>query len=111
MPLPVRSGNPGLNEKTFSGLPRPMTAGDRMTLQGAINKSFLLLVVLLLVPYMAWVQETLMERIVQKWVRVYFPTPPKITGFSLHLKVRSCWLTPRYEAGFRVMHKLPTNRL
>src|SRR4051812_49507669 len=47
MPLPVRSGNPGLNEKTFSGLPRPMAAGDRMTLQGAINKSFLLLVVLL----------------------------------------------------------------
>ena len=31
MPLPVRSGNPGLNEKTFSGLPRPMAAGERMT--------------------------------------------------------------------------------
>ena len=56
MPLPVRSGNPGLNDKTFSGLPRPMAAGDRMTLQGAINKSFLLLVVLLATAFYPWSQ-------------------------------------------------------
>jgi uncharacterized YccA/Bax inhibitor family protein len=54
MPLPVRSGNPGLNEKTFSGLPRPVAAGDRMTLQGAINKSFLLLVVLMAGAFYPW---------------------------------------------------------
>ena len=54
MPLPVRSGNPGLNEKTFSRLPRPMAADDRMTLQGAINKSFLLLVVLLAGAFYPW---------------------------------------------------------
>ncbi len=48
MPLPVsRSGNPVLNEKAISGQARPAALGERMTLQGAINKSFLLLVVLL----------------------------------------------------------------
>lgn len=57
MPLPVsRSGNPGLNDKTFSGLPRPLAADQRMTLQGAINKSFLLLVVLLVGAFWPWSQ-------------------------------------------------------
>jgi uncharacterized YccA/Bax inhibitor family protein len=57
MPLPVpRSGNPGLNDKTFSGLPRPMAADERMTLQGSINKSFLLLVVLLVGAFWPWSQ-------------------------------------------------------
>ena len=57
MPLPVpRSGNPGLNDKTFSGLPRAMTADERMTLQGSINKSFLLLVVLLAGAFWPWSQ-------------------------------------------------------
>jgi uncharacterized YccA/Bax inhibitor family protein len=57
MPLPVsRSGNPGLNEKTFSSLPRPLAGGERMTLQGAINKSFLLLVVLLAGALWPWSQ-------------------------------------------------------
>jgi uncharacterized YccA/Bax inhibitor family protein len=55
MPLPVsRSGNPGLNDKTFSGLPRLSVGGERMTLQGAINKSFLLLVVLLAGAFWPW---------------------------------------------------------
>ena len=57
MPLPVpRSGNPGLNDKTFAGLPRAMTGGERMTLQGSINKSFLLLVVLLAGAFWPWSQ-------------------------------------------------------
>jgi uncharacterized YccA/Bax inhibitor family protein len=56
MPLPVRSGNPGLNETTFSGQPRPATASERMTLQGSINKSFLLLVVLLAGALWPWSQ-------------------------------------------------------
>jgi hypothetical protein len=48
MPLPVpRSGNPSLNERIFASQPRPAFGEERMTLQGAINKSFLLLVVLL----------------------------------------------------------------
>jgi uncharacterized YccA/Bax inhibitor family protein len=56
MPLPVRSGNPGLNDRTFLSQPRPATAGERMTLQGSINKSFLLLVVLLAGALWPWSQ-------------------------------------------------------
>jgi len=56
MPLPVRTGNPGLNEKTFFGMPRPSVADERMTLQGAINKSFLLLVVLMAGAFYPWSQ-------------------------------------------------------
>ncbi len=57
MPLPVsRSGNPGLNDRTFAGLPRPMAAGERMTLQGSVNKSFLLLAVLLAGALWPWSQ-------------------------------------------------------
>ncbi len=57
MPLPVpRTGNPGLNDKTFSGLPRPVMADERMTLRGSINKSFLLLVVVLLGALWPWSQ-------------------------------------------------------
>ena len=43
----VKSGNPGLNDRTFNGLPRPALASERMTLQGTINKSFLALIVLI----------------------------------------------------------------
>lgn len=57
MALPVsRSGNPGLNDKTFSNQPRALGRGERMTLQGAINKSFLLLVVLLAGALWPWSQ-------------------------------------------------------
>jgi uncharacterized YccA/Bax inhibitor family protein len=57
MPLPVsRSGNPGLNEKTFASQPWPAIGGERMTLQGSINKSFLLLVVLLAGALWPWSQ-------------------------------------------------------
>lgn len=57
MPLPVsRSGNPVLNEKAISGQARPAALGERMTLQGAINKSFLLLVVLLASALWPWSQ-------------------------------------------------------
>lgn len=52
----VRSGNPGLSDKTFAGLPRPAEASERMTLQGTINKSFLLLVVLLGAALWPWSQ-------------------------------------------------------
>lgn len=51
-----RSGNPGLNDKTFAGLPVGGVAGERMTVQGAINKSFLLLVVLMVGALWPWSQ-------------------------------------------------------
>jgi uncharacterized YccA/Bax inhibitor family protein len=45
-----------LNDKTFSSQPRPLAGGERMTLQGSINKSFLLLVVLLAGALWPWSQ-------------------------------------------------------
>jgi len=54
--LPVKSGNPGLNDRTFAGLPQPALATERMTLQGTINKSFMLLVVLLAAALWPWSQ-------------------------------------------------------
>jgi uncharacterized YccA/Bax inhibitor family protein len=54
--LPVRTGNPGLNEKTFAGLPRAASASEAMTLQGTINKSFLLLLVLMATALYPWSQ-------------------------------------------------------
>ena len=52
----TRTGNPGLNERTFSALPRPALADERMTLQGTVNKSFLLLVVLMGCALWPWSQ-------------------------------------------------------
>ena len=59
MPTPAplkRSGNPGLNDRTFANLPRPLVGEARMTLQGTINKSFLMLVVLLAGALWPWSQ-------------------------------------------------------
>jgi uncharacterized YccA/Bax inhibitor family protein len=57
MPLPVtRSGNPSLNERVFASQPRPAYGAERMTLQGSINKAFLLLVVLLAGAFWPWSQ-------------------------------------------------------
>lgn len=52
----VRTGNPGLNDKTFASLPRTALADERMTLQGTVNKSFLMLVVLLAAAFWTWSQ-------------------------------------------------------
>ncbi|HEY6452760.1 MAG TPA: Bax inhibitor-1/YccA family protein [Steroidobacteraceae bacterium] len=52
----IKSGNPGLNDRTFAGLPRPALESERMTLQGTINKSFLLLVVLMGTALWPWSQ-------------------------------------------------------
>jgi uncharacterized YccA/Bax inhibitor family protein len=51
-----KSGNPGLNDRTFNGLPRPALDSERMTLQGTVNKSFLLLIVLLGAALWPWSQ-------------------------------------------------------
>src|SRR5258708_38390222 len=57
MPLPVpRSGNASLNDRVFGSQPRPAYGEERMTLQGSINKSFLLLVVLLAGAFWPWSQ-------------------------------------------------------
>src|SRR5258708_28502861 len=53
-PRVTRSGNPGLNEKIFASQPRPAIGSERMTLQGSINKSFLLLVVLMAGAFWPW---------------------------------------------------------
>ena len=52
----VKSGNPGLNDRTFRGLPRPALESERMTLQGTINKSFLSLLVLMAAALWPWSQ-------------------------------------------------------
>jgi uncharacterized YccA/Bax inhibitor family protein len=52
----LRSGNPGLNDKTFASQPLVGVGGERMTVPGAINKSFLLLVVLLAGAFWPWSQ-------------------------------------------------------
>jgi uncharacterized YccA/Bax inhibitor family protein len=52
----TRTSNPTLNDKTFAGLPQAGVAGEAMTLQGTINKSFLLLVVLLAAALWPWSQ-------------------------------------------------------
>jgi uncharacterized YccA/Bax inhibitor family protein len=57
MPLPVRrTGNPALNESTFASLPRLGIGVEGMTLKGTIDKSFLLLVVLLTAALWPWSQ-------------------------------------------------------
>jgi uncharacterized YccA/Bax inhibitor family protein len=57
MPLPVtRSGNPTLSERVFASQPRVGFGAERMTLQGSVNKAFLLLVVLLAGAFWPWSQ-------------------------------------------------------
>ena len=47
----MRSGNPTLTAKTFTGL---TDIGERMTLRGAVHKTFLMLVVVVLGATIAW---------------------------------------------------------
>ena len=57
MPLPVRrTGNPMLNERTFGSLPRAGFGVEGMTLKGTIDKSFLLLIVLMAAALWPWSQ-------------------------------------------------------
>jgi uncharacterized YccA/Bax inhibitor family protein len=52
--MAYKTGNPSLTATTFQGLPIPEEAAQRMTLQGTVNKSFLLLVILLLAAAWPW---------------------------------------------------------
>lgn len=54
--MEYKTGNPGLNERTFAAVPRPAVGEERMTLQGTVNKSFLMLAVLLLAALWPWVR-------------------------------------------------------
>ena len=57
MPLPVRRpGNPMLNDRTFASLPRLGIGAGGMSLKGTIDKSFLLLVVLMVSALWPWSQ-------------------------------------------------------
>ena len=49
----IRTANPALKDSTFTGS-FGMTQGDRMTLQGTINKSFILLLLLVLPAAYTW---------------------------------------------------------
>ncbi len=51
-----RSGNPGLNDNTFARVPRVGFGEPTMTVQGAVNKSFLLLVVMMVCALWPWSQ-------------------------------------------------------
>jgi uncharacterized YccA/Bax inhibitor family protein len=54
--MEYKTGNPGLNERTFAAVPRPAVGEGRMTLQGTVNKSFLMLSVLLLAALWPWMR-------------------------------------------------------
>lgn len=57
MPLPVRrTGNPGLNERTFTSQPRLGIGIEGMTLKGTIDRSFLMLIVLMVAALWPWSQ-------------------------------------------------------
>jgi uncharacterized YccA/Bax inhibitor family protein len=49
-----KTGNPGLNERTFAAVPRAAVGEERMSLQGTVNKSFLMLTVLLVAALWPW---------------------------------------------------------
>ena len=52
--MQYKTGNPGLIERTFAAVPRAALGEERMTLQGTVNKSFLMLAVLLLAALWSW---------------------------------------------------------
>jgi uncharacterized YccA/Bax inhibitor family protein len=54
--MDYKTGNPGLNDKTFANVPLPVAGGERMTLKGTVNKSFLMLTVLLITALWVWAQ-------------------------------------------------------
>jgi len=52
--MELRSGNPALNDRTFEGLSFPATIEDSMTIQGTINKTALLLLLVVLGSGWTW---------------------------------------------------------
>jgi uncharacterized YccA/Bax inhibitor family protein len=52
--MAYKTANPSLTTKTFDGLPIPQDVTERMTLQGTVNKSFFLLMLLLAAAAWPW---------------------------------------------------------
>jgi len=50
----MRTANPALNDNAFAGLARASAPGQAMTIQGTVNKSFVLLLLLLLSATFTW---------------------------------------------------------
>jgi uncharacterized YccA/Bax inhibitor family protein len=56
MPQLMRTSNPALGEQTFTGQPRAYDAANRMSINGTINKTGILLVCAILTAGFTWVQ-------------------------------------------------------
>jgi len=52
--MELRSGNPALGDRTFQGLSFPGTAEDTMTIQGTVNKTAVLLALVILTSGWTW---------------------------------------------------------
>lgn len=52
--MAMRTANPALNEKVFSRVGTPATAAEAMSIQGTVNKSVLMLVLVLLTAGWTW---------------------------------------------------------
>lgn len=52
--MELRSGNPALNDRMFQGVGFPGTADDTMTIQGTVNKTALLLALVMLTSGWTW---------------------------------------------------------
>ena len=50
----MRSGNPTLGDNTFSSPSFAHTGNETMTIQGTVNKSFIMLMLLLVTAYWSW---------------------------------------------------------
>jgi uncharacterized YccA/Bax inhibitor family protein len=55
-PVMMRTANPALNSKTFRDLPRASDPSRAMTIQGVVNKTFLMLVLVLVPAAWTWNQ-------------------------------------------------------
>jgi len=56
MPQMMRTSNPALGAQTFTGLPRAYDAADRMSINGTINKTGILLVLAIASAAFTWTQ-------------------------------------------------------
>lgn len=56
MPQMMRTSNPALGAQTFTGLPRAYDAADRMSINGTINKTGILLVLAIASAAFTWMQ-------------------------------------------------------
>src|SRR5262245_41740522 len=54
--MAYRTGNPTLNDETFASLPRVADSAERMSLQGTVSKSFVLLAIAVASAAIPWVQ-------------------------------------------------------